>query len=120
MTLDLIKSKKTVETNKDNVIIEKILETAKGGRTLNVEGFPDDFISAGHVIILENGEYKPQPVDGTKAALAVGVLIGSISKEKPHAAILMRGTVNEGALKYEITSATKDALGDRIAYALNP
>lgn len=117
---DLISKKQTVDTFKDNIVIDKNLETLRGGRTLNVDGFAPEVIHAGHVVILENGEFKPQPVDGTKATLAVGIVTGSVLTSKADVAIMVRGTVNEGALEYPITQATKDALGDKIGYVLTP
>ena len=117
-TQNLINQGQTVDTAKDNVIIDKIFETVRGGRTLDVTGFPDTTISAGHVIILEAGEYKPQPIDGTKDTLAVGILTVSILTAKPEAAIMTRGTVNEVPLAYPINALTKAALGDRIAYVI--
>jgi hypothetical protein len=116
---DLLKKSGTVDSSKDNVVITKNLETMPGGRTLDVTGFPDATIQAGHVIIKENGAYKPQPVDGTKEALAVGVLVTSIETAKPAAAIMVRGTVNEAYLKYAINAATKTALSARIGYTIN-
>lgn len=125
---ELVSNRVTAETNLDTVIIDKIIETVRGGRTLDTTGFPDAVIQAGHVIFLTNtGEFIPQPVDGSipndgEASptdhKAVGVLIGSILASEPSAAIMTRGTVNEVQLKYPITAATKAALGDRIAYAI--
>ena len=120
-TQNLVNPRVTAETNKDTVIIDKVIETLRGGRTLDVTGFPDAVIQAGHVILLNGaGEFVPQPVDGTipVGATAVGILIGSINVNEPSAAIMTRGTVNEVPLKYPITAATKTALGDRIAYVI--
>ena len=115
---DLVSKRIKADTTKDTVIIDKVIETVRGGRSLHADGFPDDEIRAGHVIILENGEFKPQPTDGSKAANAVGILTVSILKSEPAAAIMTRGTVNEVPLKYPITTATKDALGDAIGYVI--
>lgn len=117
-TQNLMKQGGQVDTSKDNVVIDKNLETLRGGRTLDVTGFADATIQAGHVIILEAGEFKPQPVDGTKDTLAVGILTVSVETAKPEAAIMIRGTVNEGALKYPINAATKTALSARINYVI--
>lgn len=119
-TQNLVNSRVTAETNKDTIIIDKVFETVRGGRTLDVTGFADDVIQAGHVIILDGGEFKPQPVDGSipVGAEVVGILTGSILASEPSAAIMTRGTVNEVPLKYPITEATKTALGDRIAYSI--
>jgi hypothetical protein len=118
-TQNLIKQGGKVDTSMDNIIIHKVIETLPGGRTLDVTGFPDATIQAGHVIIKENGEYKPQPIDGSKDALAVGVLMVSIEAAKPEAAIMTRGTVNQVQLKYPINAATKAALSARIGYVIN-
>jgi len=121
-TLDLVNGRIEAETNKDTVIIDKIIETVRGGRVLDVTGFTDNTIQSGHVILLLDDEYVPQPVDGSipVGAVAVGILIGSIRTDEASAAIMTRGTVNEVPLKYPITAATKTALGDRIAYVLTP
>lgn len=120
-TQDLMIQGNTVDTSLDNVIIDKIIETVRGGRTLDVTGFAPTYIQAGHVILKNAaGEYVPQPVDGSipVGAVAVGILTVSTLASKPQASIMSRGTVNENKLAYPINQATKDALGDRIAYAL--
>lgn len=47
---DLVNAVITAETNLDTVIIEKVIETVRGGRTLDVTGFADTVIQAGHVV----------------------------------------------------------------------
>lgn len=125
---ELINAKISVDTSKDNVVIDKVLETVRGGRTLDLEGFPDDVIQAGHVIFKSpDGRFVPQPTDGTipndgeaepTDFTAVGILTVSRHKTNPTVGIMTRGTVNESYLKYPITDATKELLGDRIAYAI--
>jgi hypothetical protein len=124
---DLVNAVITAETNLDTVIIEKVIETVRGGRTLDVTGFADTVIQAGHVVFQnpDTKEFVPQPVDGSIPATAtpddyivVGVLTGSILASEPSAAIMTRGTVNEVPLKYPIKAATKALLGDRIAYTI--
>lgn len=120
-TIDLIKNRISVDASKDNVIIDKVIETIRGGRTLDVAGFADTTIQAGHVILLNAaGEFVPQPVDGSipVGATAVGILTVSIRTDEPSAAIMTRGTVNEVPLKYVINAATKTALGERIGYVI--
>ncbi|MBS9767719.1 MAG: hypothetical protein KGV44_09305 [Flavobacteriaceae bacterium] len=41
-------------------------ESVRGGRTLDVSGFPDKVIVAGHPIVKEGEEYKPMAKDGSK------------------------------------------------------
>lgn len=107
-------SSKSVDTTKDSVVITKNLETVAGGRTLNVSGFADTEISAGHVIISEDasGEFKPLPTNGTLPAnhSYEGILVSSILASNPQAAIMVRGTVNEAYCKYAIPAGAKTAL----------
>ena len=52
-TANLSKNNGTVNTTNDSVVIVQNLDGLPGGRTLDVTGFPDSEISAGHVIIKE-------------------------------------------------------------------
>lgn len=118
-----ITTQETVDTSKDNVVIVKVLETVPGGRTLDVSGagLADlTVLKAGHIIIRETatGEHKALNVsDGSYVALPgghtyAGILSASILKSKPHAAIMVRGTVNESEdlVPYPIPAAAKEAL----------
>ena len=109
-----LSSKESVDTTNDTVVIAKNLETVAGGRTLDVTGFGDTEISAGHVIIKETatGEYKPLPVTGTLPGghTYAGILVASIKTDKALAAIMVRGTVNEAYAKYAIPAGAKTAL----------
>tara|TARA_B110001452_G_scaffold28410_1_gene22317 strand:- start:4591 stop:4962 length:372 start_codon:yes stop_codon:yes gene_type:complete len=113
-TADLSKNNGTVHTTNDSVVIVQDLDGLPGGRTLNVTGFPDSEISAGHVIIKETatGEYKPLPVDSTKPAgyEYVGYLVASLSVENAQAAITYAGTVNEAYCKYKIPAEAKTSI----------
>lgn len=107
-------SKSSVDTTNDSVVIVKHLEGIPGGRALDVTGFGDDEISAGHVIIKETatGEYKPLPVSGTLPGghTYAGILVSSIKTNNAQAAIMVRGTVNEAYVKYAVPSGAKTAL----------
>lgn len=109
-----LSSKASFDTTNDSVVIVSNLEGIAGGRTLDVTGFADAEISAGHVIIKETatGEYKPLPVSGTipGAHTYAGILAASVSASKPMAAIMVRGTVNEAYAKYAIPAGAKTAL----------
>lgn len=104
----------SVDTTKDSVVIVKVQATLPGGRTLDVTGFGDDEIQAGHTIIKEtsSGEYKPMPTSGTLPAghTREGVLIASIAVTKPLAAIMIDGVVNEAYLKYPASATDKTDL----------
>lgn len=109
-------------TSNDNIVIVNHFDGIRGGRTLNVTGFPKKTINAGHLIIKdENGEYKPMPLNEAGDAYAelpanstyVGYLVASISTAKPLAGIMTRGTVNPKAAPFSMTavmSAVKEAL----------
>ncbi|SFS30757.1 hypothetical protein [Lutibacter maritimus] len=107
-------SKNNVDTTNDSVVIVNHLEGIAGGRTLDVTGFADAEISAGHVIIKETatGEYKPLPTSGTlpEGHTYAGILVASIETAKAMAAIMVRGTVNEAYAKYAIPAGAKTAL----------
>lgn len=107
-------SKDSIDSTNDSVVIVKNLETIAGGRTLDVTGFADTEISAGHVIIKETatGEFKPLPTSGTLPGshTYAGILVASILTSKPMAAIMVRGTVNEAYAKYAIPAGAKTAL----------
>ncbi|MBS9774587.1 MAG: hypothetical protein KGV59_05455 [Tenacibaculum sp.] len=96
-TVDLVKKRQTVNTDNDTIIIVDCFETVRGGRTLDVEGFPNKVIVAGHPIIKDGDVYKPMAIDGSNGDKAVGILISSVSVEKPLGAIMVRGSVNVGA-----------------------
>lgn len=102
------------DTTNDSVVIVANLEGIPGGRTLNVTGFNDTEISAGHVIIEETatGELKPLPVTGTIPASHTykGILVASVMTNNAQAAVMVRGTVNEAYCKYTIPSGAKTAL----------
>ena len=110
-------------TGKETVVIRDKFEEIRGGRTLDVTGYPLDVITAGHVIIKETatGEFKPFPLstDGTAYATLpadheiAGILISTIRTDKPFAGILIRGSVNPNAAPFSMTAildAVKAAL----------
>jgi len=113
-TAKLTRDKTTADTSIDSVVIVKVLATLPGGRTLDVTGFADDEISAGHLIIEETstGELKPLPVNGTLPGSHTykGVLIASKLTSDPRAAIMLSGTVNEAYMVYTVPSGAKTAL----------
>lgn len=110
-------------TGKETVVIRDKFEEIRGGRTLDVTGYPLDVITAGHVLIKETatGEFKPFPLNAGGTAYATlpedheiaGILISTIRKDKPFAGILIRGSVNPNAAPFPMTailSAVKTAL----------
>lgn len=108
-----------IDSTADSIVVQNVIETIAGGRSLNCTGFADSVVTAGHVIIKKaNGDYAPMPVasGGTaydtlpEGAAIVGILVSSVRADRALAGIMVRGTVNEVACKYAPTSAIKTAL----------
>ncbi len=74
-------SRSEVLTGNDNIVIVDNFQSVRGGRTLDVAGYPKDVLNAGHVIIKETatGEYKPMPLAATNAIISVGTVTGGSS-----------------------------------------
>lgn len=107
----------SIDTTNDNIVIVKCLEDIPGGRTLDVAGWPHTTIPGGHPIIKEGGEYKPialnaegTQIDPAQAANTVGILKGTILTDRPFAAIMVRGTVNQEAAVFTIPAECKAPL----------
>ena len=122
-TANLASELQTMGTGMDPVVIRKYIAGITGGRTLDVSGFPLDIIKAGYVVIRDtaNDTYKPMPLAAGNEAYGtlpasheyVGVLVRSVSKEAPLAAIMYSGEVNDVASPFPIDSikaALKTAL----------
>ena len=92
---NLIDDRKEIITGNDNIVIVDIFQSIRGGRTLDVTGYPKDVLNAGHVIIVETAtkEYKPMPLDTAGTAYDAlpagheyaGILIATILKKRPFA-----------------------------------
>lgn len=116
--VDLIGEKEAIITSKDNVIIVDIFQSVRGGRTLDITGFPNPVIRAGHVVIMETAtrEFKPMPVntDGTAYGTLpagheyAGIVIQSKATKDPRVGILLRGTVNYKAVYIPLTPILED------------
>lgn len=125
MKNDLSAKKEQIIFGDDSVVIQKFISGIKGGRTLDMTGFADAVLKAGHVIITDGkGTYKPMPVtpettsgEGESAVTTpaaygtlpsgysyAGVLYGSILTAKPVASIMTWGEVNSEAVPYPMTS----------------
>ena len=106
MLNDLTPNKNQIVFGDDSVVIQKYISGIKGGRTLDVTGFAEAVIKAGHVIIVKDGVYSPMPVSSGKyatlpsGAAYAGVLYRSIPTAKPAASIMTWGEVNANAVPY--------------------
>ena len=110
MLNDLTPNKNQVVFGDDSIVIQKYISGIKGGRTLDVTGFAENVIKAGHVIIVKDGKYMPMPVSGTayaalpEGAAYAGILYRSILAAKPAASIMTWGEVNAVAVPYAMDS----------------
>ena len=106
MLNDLTPNKNQVVFGDDSIVIQKYISGIKGGRTLDVTGFAENVIKAGHVIIVKDGKYMPMPVSGSayaalpEGAAYAGILYRSILAAKPAASIMTWGEVNAVAVPY--------------------
>ena len=95
---------------KDPIVIRKYIAGIKGGKVLDVSGFTEEYIRAGHVIIRDTNKdvYKPMPVqDGAYSSLPsnheyVGVAVASKSVKEPFVSIMHTGVVNDVASPYPL------------------
>ena len=99
----------------DPIVIRKYVDGDKGGKLLDVTGFTDAVIKAGHVVIRDTATqstYKPMPVsNGAYAALPqgyeyVGIVVGTVPTNEPYVAIITIGEVNEAL--HRILDSRKD------------
>lgn len=112
--------KKSFDTGNDTIVVPRVFETVVGGRTLDVTGYTPEVIKAGSVVIKEDatGNHKPMPLNSGAAAYAalpaghtiVGIVISTVDTKKPFVGISVRGSVNEVASPYPVTTAIKTAL----------
>lgn len=118
MKQDLSAKKEQVVFGDDSVVIQKYISGIKGGRTLDVTGYTDTVLKAGHVIITDGkGVYKPMPITGTGEDIAygtlpaghsyAGVLYRSILTASPAASIMTWGEVNAEAIPYSMDSISE-------------
>lgn len=100
--VDVNTSPVTLGRDLDALVVRENYTARDGGVTLDMEGFANDFIRAGHVIIRETatGELKPMPVTGDAyAALPAdhtyyGHAVQTVSASKPFVGVTYHGKIN--------------------------
>lgn len=103
------------DTGNDPIIVRNDVNSIIKGVMLDVTGWTEEVISAGHVVIAKDGVYKPMPVtDGAYGSLPEGYAYAGITKVSvlathPFVGVVNMGEINEEALPYSISSI-KDAI----------
>lgn len=104
--------KKDIISGPESIIIRNYVDGIKGGKVLDMDGYTDDYLKCGHVIIKKDETYKPMPVtEGAYANLPQGYSYAGICvttvewrKEGSLVGIMTAGEVNDKALPFSITS----------------
>lgn len=110
-------------TGLDSILIRRKGGRIIGGCVLNLSEWSEDIVKGGHIVIKKETdgvtEYKPNPVEGDAFAAIpagyeyAGVLVRTVSKKDPRAAVQYDGEINDKAMPYSIESikaALKTAL----------
>lgn len=119
---DLTNEERVILDGNDSIVIRRLISSVIGGRTLDMTGFPDKFVKAGHPVIHEasTDTWKPFPVaDGKFAAMPEnhvykGVVIATKPSDKPFVGIMYAGEVNDMAMPYELTDEMRASLKEAL------
>lgn len=98
--INLNNASATYNDGKDSVVIVDNFQSIRGGRSLDVTGFPNPVIRAGHVIIVETatGYHKPMPINGVNAIATLGTVVaGSGYTDGTYTARPLTGGTGTGA-----------------------
>ncbi|MDE6339636.1 MAG: hypothetical protein K2K97_07615 [Muribaculaceae bacterium] len=115
---EMIQEGKIFSDGLDAVVIRRAGACIIGGRTLDMTGFPDKHVRAGHIIVHETATdtWKPLGVsNGAYSALPEGhtyegVLRASKPADMALASIMYEGEVNDLASPYPVTDSIKTAM----------
>lgn len=120
--VNLANDPEVILTGNDSVVIRQFNGGVTGGRSLDMTGFTEPVVKAGHVVIKvldEDGvnyTYKPMPVaNGAYDSLPAsheyaGVVVASKPTTEPMVGIMDDGRVNDEAMPYPLSSEMRSAL----------
>lgn len=120
--VNLANDPEVILTGNDSVVIRQYNGGVTGGRSLDMTGFTEPVVKAGHVVIKvldEDGvnyTYKPMPVaNGAYDSLPAsheyaGVVVASKPTTEPMVGIMDDGRVNDEAMPYPLSSEMRSAL----------
>jgi len=101
MIVNLSNTPVTYEDGNDSIAIVDVLQSIRGGRSLDTTGFTPTEIRAGHVIIQSTvtRQYKPMPVTGTLSIAALGVVTpgSNYTNDGLYTAVALTGGTGSGA-----------------------
>ena len=98
-TVNLTNPQEEIITGNDNIVIIDNFQSIRGGRTLDVTGYPYNVLHAGHVIIKSaDGEYKPMPLTGDGNIVSLGTIVGgSLYTDGTYTDVPLTGGTGTGA-----------------------
>lgn len=98
-TVNLNNPQEEIITGNDNIVIVDNFQSIRGGRTLDVTGYPYNVLHAGHVIIKDaDGEYKPMPLTGDGNIVSLGTIVGgSLYTDDTYTDVALTGGTGTGA-----------------------
>lgn len=98
-TVNLTNPQEEIITGNDNIVIVDNFQSIRGGRTLDVTGYPYNVLHAGHVIIKDaDGEYKPMPLTGDGNIVSLGTIVGgSQYTDETYTDVALTGGTGTGA-----------------------
>jgi len=126
---NLVNETINIDNSMDSVVIIENIVSIRGGKTLDVTGYPLDVLKAGHILIKQSSsdDYKPMPLaDGNEeydslpsGHVYAGVLNATILTKRPFAGVMTWGVVNEAASPFpvaDIKAAFLTALSNHIEF----
>jgi len=127
--INLVDDTINIDTSKDGIVIIENIVSIRGGKALDVTGYPLDVLNAGHVLIKETatGNYKPMPLAAGNVAYDAlpaghtyaGILVATILTKRPAAGVMTWGVVNEVSSPFPVAtikSAFLTALSNKIEF----
>ena len=108
---NLVNESRTFLTGMDSVVIRHYVAGIIGGRTLDMTGFAEPVIKAGHIVIQSTADetiFKPMPVKSGKYDTLpadyryAGVVVCTKPADEPMVGIMYSGEVNDVACPYPV------------------